>query len=311
VTIPDPAVELVGLTKAFGTQLALDGVDLRVPEGSVFGFLGPNGAGKTTTLRIITGLARPTRGRALVLGRDATAADAGLRSVIGFLPDVPGFYPWMTGEEFLHFVGRLFGLEATLIRDRTNHLLDSAGLLGVHTRIGGYSRGMKQRLGIAQALMNAPRLLLLDEPTSALDPLGRKEVLEMIDALRGRTTVFFSSHILADVERVCDAVAILNKGKLIVQSAIADLKAGAGIHHISVEVEGDVASLASSLRPAPWVHDVTQNGSLVRLSITDLQAALQTIPETIVSMGLGLRRFEVEEQSIEDIFVTLIGRDSS
>ncbi|MGB4592717.1 MAG: ABC transporter ATP-binding protein, partial [Coriobacteriia bacterium] len=187
MSAPGPAIELVGLTKTDGEAYALENVDLSVPEGSVFGFLGPNGAGKTTTLRILTGLARATSGSARVFGVDVVDADDGVRARIGFLPDVPGFYEWMTAREFLRFAGSLFGLTGSVLDERVDVLLDLAGLKDVTTKIGGYSRGMKQRLGVAQALVNAPSLLMLDEPTSALDPIGRKEVLDMIASLAGRT----------------------------------------------------------------------------------------------------------------------------
>ncbi|MHB8274764.1 MAG: ATP-binding cassette domain-containing protein [Dermatophilaceae bacterium] len=207
------SIRTTGLTKVYGEKHALDSVDLVVEEGSVFGFLGPNGAGKTTTLHILTGLAHPTSGSAQILGRDVASAGNAVRAQIGFLPDVPGFYEWMKAGEFLRFAGGLFGIARPVLDERVGMLLDLAGLGDVDTKIGGYSRGMKQRLGVAQALINAPRLLLLDEPTSALDPMGRKDVLDMLMSLRGRTTVFFSTHILADVERVCDTVAILDRGR--------------------------------------------------------------------------------------------------
>ncbi len=228
------AVEIAGLTKVFAKARALDGVDLTVPEGSVFGFLGPNGAGKTTTLRILAGLARPSGGSATVFGHDVVSGADAIHAQLGYLPDVPGFYAWMTAREFLVLSGRLFRLPAATLAERVDALLDLAGLTDVDTRIGGYSRGMKQRLGVAQALINAPRLLLLDEPTSALDPMGRREVLEMIAGLAGRTTVFFSTHILADVERVCDTVAILARGRVVAQAPIDELKTRhGGGHHVS------------------------------------------------------------------------------
>src|SRR5207342_1345733 len=165
------AIELRGLTKRFGDTLALDRVDLVVRPGAVFGFLGRNGAGKTTALRILSGLARPTAGTASVLGHDVARASDVVRSRIGFLPDVPGFYPWMTAREYLALAGRLFGLAPATLDGRADALLEMAGLASVTTRVSGFSRGMKQRLGIAQALINAPSLLMLDEPTSALDPI--------------------------------------------------------------------------------------------------------------------------------------------
>ena len=170
-----PAVELTGVTKTYGPNAALAGLDLMVPAGSVFGFLGPNGAGKTTTLRILAGLAEVTSGSAKVLGREAGSAGAAGRAHIGYLPDVPAFYGWMTADEYLRFAGSLFGLRGAELEARITTLLELAGLTEVKAHVRGFSRGMKQRLGVAQALINAPSLLLLDEPTSALDPIGRRD----------------------------------------------------------------------------------------------------------------------------------------
>ncbi len=300
------AITLIDLGKQFGATTALAGVDLAVPAGSIFGFLGPNGAGKTTTLRILTGLAKPTSGTALVLGVEMPDATADLRSQIGYLPDVPAFYPWMTAREFMHFAGRLFGLTAELIEDRTTSLLEMAGLGSVRTRIGGYSRGMKQRLGIAQALINAPRLLLLDEPTSALDPMGRRDVLEMIASLRGRTTVFFSTHILADVERVCDTVAILDRGRIVAGGPIVDLKRRYAASRIAIQVDGDVHSLGQTLTGRGWLSALEETPDQIRLTVTDLDAARRDILQVVSNSAVPLRRFEVEEASLEDVFVELL-----
>ncbi len=303
-----PAIEISGLVKRYGDAVALDGIDLSVAEGSVFGFLGPNGAGKTTTLRIITGLARATSGEARIFGDQVTSAETRMR--IGYLPDVPGFYPYMTAEEFLRFAGGLFGLTGATLDSRVSSLLDLAGLAGVDARVGGFSRGMKQRLGVAQALINAPRLLLLDEPTSALDPLGRKEVLEMIASLRGRTTVFFSTHILADVERVCDTVAILDKGRVVTQAPIDELKSRYGAHRLIVEVEGEPNALADTLRTRPYVDaaEITTDGA-VSLAVNDLERAQSDVPRILFESGLSLRRFESGEVGLEEVFVDLVGGD--
>jgi ABC-2 type transport system ATP-binding protein len=302
-----PAVETTALTKTYGQVHALQGVDLTVLEGSVFGFLGPNGAGKTTTLRILAGLARPTAGTARVLGHDVVRAGAQIRSAIGFLPDVPGFYPWMTAGEFLRLSGELFGLARTVLDERIAALLDLAGLAHVTTRIGSYSRGMKQRLGVAQALVNAPRLLLLDEPTSALDPLGRRDVLEMIASLAGRTTVFFSTHILGDVERVCDTVAILSSGRVVAQAPIEDLKSRhGGARRLAVEVDRP-DDLAGALRYAAWVTGITRDGQELTLSVSDVEVAFREIPAAVAAQGLALRRFEAVEVSLEEVFVDLVG----
>jgi ABC-2 type transport system ATP-binding protein len=309
---PAPAaVELRGLTKVYGRHAALDGVDLTVPTGSIFGFLGPNGAGKTTTLRILGGLARPSAGSAAVLGRDVQSSTNEVRSQVGFLPDVPGFYPWMTAPEFLRFAGRLFGLDAQTLEARVAALLDLAGLRGVETRVGTFSRGMKQRLGVAQALINAPRLLLLDEPTSALDPIGRKEVLDMIAALAGRTTVFFSTHILADVERVCDTLAVLDRGRVVEQASIDELKRRHGRgQRLLVEVD-DPTRLAQALVSLPWVGLIERDGATLRLTVSDLATAERTLPAVIAATGLGLRRLEADEVSLEEVFVELVGERRS
>ena len=304
-----PAVELVGVRKVFRTAAALDGLSLSVPEGSVFGFLGPNGAGKTTTLRILAGLARPTSGEARVLGHDVAGAGGDVRALIGFLPDVPAFYKWMTAPQYLRFAGSLFGLRGDVLDARVAALLDLAGLAGVGTRIGGFSRGMKQRLGVAQALVNAPRLLLLDEPTSALDPIGRREVLDMVAALRGRTTVFFSTHILADVERVCDTVAIIDRGRVAAHAPIDELRRRrGGLSRLAVEVD-EPQRLAAALEGAAWLRvvEVVEDGGL-RLATDDLEAAQRELPALIARMGFALRRLESDELSLEDVFVDLVER---
>lgn len=311
-----PAVSIRGLVKSFGGVRAVDGLDLDVPRGSVLGFVGPNGAGKTTTVRMLLGLAEPTAGDLSVLGVRPRAA---LRR-IGYLPDVPGYYPWMPAEEFLRFIASLFGLTGADADARVSALLDMSGLAGVRTRIGGFSRGMRQRLGIAQALVNAPELLVLDEPTSALDPMGRKDVLDMIDQLRGRTTVLFSSHILSDVERVCDRVAILDHGRLRAQGTLKDvIESHAGVPSVLVEVEpgGDpdadqrpVDAFATELSAQQWASSITAAPGAHSVSFTvrtsDLRAAGLGLPRLVTSHGLSLLRYEPREPSLEDVFVSLV-----
>ncbi|HVE34224.1 MAG TPA: ABC transporter ATP-binding protein [Gemmatimonadaceae bacterium] len=303
-----PAIEITRLVKKFGDAVALDGIELAVPRGSVFGFLGPNGAGKTTALRILTGLARPTSGEARILGADVSTAGNDVRSQIGYLPDVPGFYPWMTAVELVEYAGRLFGIGPATVRERAESLLEMAGLSDVRTKVGGFSRGMKQRLGIAQALINAPSVLLLDEPTSALDPIGRREVLEMIASLRGRTTVFFSTHILADVERVCDTVAILDRGRVVANAPIAELKRRAAVDRLVIEVDGDVAMLISNLEGRPWLRSIERGEGVITLAVSDLKLAQRELPAAIAATGLGLKRLEGAEVSLEDMFVALVRR---
>jgi ABC-2 type transport system ATP-binding protein len=301
------AIQISGLTKVYKETRALDGVDLTVPEGSIYGFLGPNGAGKTTALRILTGMARPTSGGATVFGHDVVHATNDVRALIGFLPDVPGYYPWMTAEEFLRFSGKLFGVKGPVLDERVESLLAMAGLQGVRQRVGGFSRGMKQRLGVAQALINAPRLLMLDEPTSALDPMGRKDVLEMIAALRGRTTVFFSTHILTDVERVCDTVAILDKGRVVREATMAELKSEGHAVRLLVEVEQGAEELEQLLAGQPWVVECRREGQVVRCVVEEMAAARRSIPAMVVEKDLALVRMVEEEPTLEDVFVGLVG----
>lgn len=302
-----PAIKTRDLTKTYGEKRALDGVDLEVEEGSIFGFLGPNGAGKTTMLRLVTGLARPTHGSVQVFGQDVATAENEVRKMIGFLPDVPGFYEWMNAEQFLHFVGGIFEIEKSVLNTRVEKLLGLAGLSQVTTKIGGYSRGMKQRLGIAQALINAPRLLLLDEPTSALDPIGRKDILDMLVTMRGRTTVFFSTHILADVERVCDSVAILDEGRTIAQGSIGELKARYGKEKVLLEVTDASEELSEEIKRRNWAASVTRGSSgAMEITVTDLLAAQREIPQMVAARGVGLSRMESGEMGLEEVFVDIV-----
>lgn len=301
------AIVTTALSKRYGRKHALDSVDLVVPEGSIFGFLGANGAGKTTTMRLLTGLAHPTSGSVRVLGHDVASAGNPVRAEIGFLPDVPAFYEWMTAQEFLLFTGRLFHLGNALLHERIDMLLDLAGLHGTNSRIGDYSRGMKQRLGIAQALINAPRLLLLDEPTSALDPMGRRDVLDMVTSLRGRTTVFFSTHILGDVERVCDTVAILDQGRIVAGGPIDELKKRYGKQKVVVEVTDGADALAHSIEQCDWATSVTRGShGAIEVAVLDIEAARRQIPVMVSAQRVGLVLMEAGEMDLEEVFVELV-----
>jgi len=306
-----PAIRTERLRKTYGSVRALDGLDLTVESGTVFGFLGPNGAGKTTTIRLLTGLARPTSGRAWVAGVEVAAHRRELAQHIGYLPEEPAFYPWMTPAEFLDHVGRVFGLTAGERTARTQELLELTGLAGVRKRrIRGFSRGMRQRLGLAQALVNRPEVLLLDEPVSALDPGGRKEVLESIDRLRGTCTVFMSTHILADVERICDAVGILADGRLIVEARREDLIAQYAAPVFEIEGENDhaaeIQAWAETLRGRPWVSGVSVSGPGVRVVVTDVEVARRELLAAAATAGLPLTRYEMVKPSLEDIFLRLV-----
>lgn len=212
------------LKKSFGGKEVLRGLDLSVPEHSILGFIGRNGAGKTTTMKAILGLLRPDSGQIFCLGEKVHFGQTRTNHYIGYLPDVPEFYSYMTPPEYLKLCGEVSGMDKSDIETRSKQLLEQVGLGGEHRRIKGFSKGMKQRLGIAQALLNHPRLLICDEPTSALDPAGRKEILDILLAVREQTTVLFSTHILSDVERICTEAAFLIDGKIAMQGTIAEMR---------------------------------------------------------------------------------------
>ncbi len=296
-------IETENLSRRFGKVAAVNKLGLRVPRGSVFGFLGPNGAGKTTTIKMLLGLTKPSAGTIRILGQPASR---NYLNRIGYLPDVPNFYSWMRGEEFLTFAGQLFSIPPKELKKRREDLLALTGLEGVKTKIGGYSRGMKQRLGLAQALINEPELVFMDEPTSALDPIGRKEVLETISQIAQRCTVFFSTHILTDVERVCDRVGILNRGELVMEETIAGLHQRFGKKALRLVVAGDPGPLAAGLVKKTWAQEVRRENDSIYCTVFDLAAAQRDIPLLVSQCSLGLVRLEPVETTLEDIFVRLV-----
>lgn len=225
------------LKKHFGSKEVLCGIDLSVPEHSIFGFIGKNGAGKTTTMKAIHGLLKADSGEIYVMGEKVHFGQTNTNRHIGYLPDVPEFYSYMTPMEYLSLCGEVCGMDKTDIVTRSKELLELVGLGKEYHRIKGFSRGMKQRLGIAQALLNRPKLLICDEPTSALDPAGRKEILDILLAAKEQTTVLFSTHILSDVERICTEVAFLHDGKIAMQGTIAELRNKQSSNGFIIEIE--------------------------------------------------------------------------
>ena len=311
----DAAISTTGLAKRYGGGvIALEGLDLTVPSGSIFGFLGPNGAGKTTTLRLLTGLATATAGSGTVAGVRIGGTNGELARSIGYLDQDPRFYTWMRGRELLTMVGQLHGLSGPALKQRVGEVLEIVGLTeAAHRRIGGYSGGMRQRLGIGQALINQPRVLFLDEPVSSLDPEGRRDVLEIISRIRGTATVFMSTHILNDVERVCDRVAILNYGHLVVEGPIDELldRYAQPIYELEPEPQqpGSVDRLASAVRGQPWARDVKVTTDTVRVFVDDPQLAGPALLPLVASSGVNLVRFERVRPSLEDVFLRLVSEE--
>jgi ABC-2 type transport system ATP-binding protein len=308
----DAAIQTTGLTKRYGAGVvALDNLNLTVPSGSIFGFLGPNGAGKTTTLRLLTGLATATSGSGSVAGMKIGGTGGDLARNIGYLDQDPRFYGWMRGRELLNMVGELHGLQGAALKQRVGEVLEIIGLTDAAARrIGGYSGGMRQRLGIGQALINQPRVLFLDEPVSSLDPEGRRDVLEIVSRLRGTATVFMSTHILNDVERVCDRVAILNVGHLVVEGPIDELldRYAQPVYELEPEPQqaGAVDRLATALRGQPWAQEVRVLPDMVRVFVNDPRVAGPAILPLVVSSGVSLVRYERARPSLEDVFLRLV-----
>ena len=295
-------LEINGLCKRFGSKQALGGVTLSVPERCVFGFVGRNGAGKTTTMKSIIGLLKPDGGEITVCGERVAYGGTKTNRFIGYLPDVPEFYGYMTAREYMSLCGRAAGMKSSDIKARTDELLELVGLSDEKHRIKGYSRGMKQRLGIAQALINRPKLLICDEPTSALDPVGRREILDILKDAGKQTSVFFSTHILTDVERICDRVAFLEGGKAALSGDIDEIRKKRSDTAVEVlpEKPSDAALLAEQF-PSGEVRD-----GCFTLKNASAQDA-EELMKCILAKHISVVRFERREPNLENMFMEAIG----
>jgi len=291
------------LTKHFKNVTAVENLDLSVPEGSLYGFLGPNGAGKTTTIKMLTGFLKPDNGNFEIMGKKVDFGDTNYMQNIGFLPDVPSYYKYMTGMEFLEMCAHFQKCDTKGIPD----LLKTTGLYKVRDRkLGAYSRGMKQRLGIAQALVNDPAILILDEPVSALDPMGRKDILDMLVSLKESKTIFFSTHILSDVERICDHAAIINEGKLLLEGSISEIAKLGGAGRIILSIDSGDDLLSPSLTAAAWVKEFTYDGKEYIIETVDDANPGKEVPSLLVDKGISIRKYEQAEPTLEDIFVKVV-----
>lgn len=235
-------LEISNLSKSFGGRRVVDGISFNVPENCIFGFIGANGAGKTTTMKMVLGLLDADGGEIKICGERVRFGATRTNRLAGYLSDVPEFYNYMRPKDYLKLCGEIVGMKAPDIRARSQELLDLVGLSDANKRIGGFSRGMKQRLGMASALLGEPRLLICDEPTSALDPIGRREILDILKQIKGKTTVVFSTHILSDVERICDEVAVISAGKITMQKAMSELRVPHRAKAMTIEFKEEVDS---------------------------------------------------------------------
>jgi ABC-2 type transport system ATP-binding protein len=287
-------IETRGLVKRYGSVTALDGVDLAVARGAVYGLVGRNGAGKTTLLGILAGLRSPTSG---------SVAIAVSRGDVAVLPDTPRFDPWLTGREVVSLAAHLTSGDAA----RVEAVIAEAGLADDLDRaVGGYSRGMLQRLGVACTVVGSPQVVLLDEPASALDPLGRREVLDLIGRLRGSATVLFSSHILGDVQEVCDTVGILDEGKLVFQGPLEDLLVGSAVPRYLVRCRPPIEPVMASLRDRLWVVDVDPvDADRFSVMVASLDDAEVRLARALAEAGARVISFAPEAVTLEQAFLEL------
>lgn len=296
------------LYKTFGKQKIIDDLSMSVPEGSIFGFIGKNGAGKTTTMKMVLGLLRPDSGNIHVCNEPVCFGQTQTNQSIGYLPDVPEFYNYMTPVQYLKLCGEVIGLSKAEISRRSQELLSLVGLNGASKQLGGFSRGMKQRLGIAQALLTQPKLLICDEPTSALDPVGRKEILDILHKISGTTTVLFSTHILSDVERICDHAAFLNEGKIVVSGTLAEIKALHGHDSLLVEfsAEKDLQLFKEQKPVGPLLLYSEENSRELILHSRNMDQVQKSLFYVLAQTGICPVKIELMEPSLESLFLEVV-----
>lgn len=317
-SIDTAVIQTNGLSKNYDGVSVLNGLNLNVPQHSIFGFLGPNGAGKSTTMKLLLGLIKPSSGQGTVFDHDIVHDSLAIRARIGYMPQQPHFYPTMTARETVRFTARFFfkGPSAK-IEERVNEVLNLVGLTDKADRpVKGFSGGERQRLGLAQAQVNYPDLLILDEPAAALDPIGRHDVLVIMERLRKYVTVFYSTHILDDVQQVSDTVAILNEGKLISQGPIEQLLNGEGQTIYTVDLQGDLAAVQARVAQEPWIEQITSQGrnghTIWQVAVSDEAAAeakllrLLLADENTTVTAFGRKKVELEEA-----FMTLVKGDNN
>jgi len=310
----DFVISTQGLGKTYGEVVALKNLDLQVPEKSIFAFLGPNGAGKTTTIKLLLGLISPTSGGGTVFGKDIVRDSVDIRANAGYLPQDARFYEHMSARQTLDYTAKFFfkGPQKEIDK-RVDEMIELVGLQGKEDRpIKGFSGGERQRLGIAQAEINFPALLILDEPAASLDPQGRRDVLAVMSRIRKYATIFYCTHILDDVQRVSDQAVIVNHGEMIAQAPIDELLAGTGETGFTVTLRGDAAGAYAQVNGLPWVSSiqVSERGrqTVWDVNVSDEAAAEDQLLSLLVSAGLKVSDFGRKEYNLEDIFLSIVER---
>lgn len=298
-------VEVKSLSKSFGHHMAVKDLSFTIEEGRCVALLGPNGAGKTTTLEMLAGLQKPTKGTISFL--DEQKGD--YREQIGYLSQQPVFYPWMNAVEFLLFMGELSGLSKAEALKRTHEMLEVVGLAdSKKRRIGGYSGGMKQRLGIAQAMIHEPKLLMLDEPVSALDPVGRREVLEMMKKLKEKMTILFSTHILHDAEEICDDVIMIHDGELAISGSLHELRRKHQEDVIKISAEENLGGWAQILETWDVVTKVILKDDTMEIVVKDISEGRRKLLAEITDKQIPITTFTIGHTTLEDLFMKVVGK---
>ncbi|MDP4089845.1 MAG: ABC transporter ATP-binding protein [Bacillota bacterium] len=296
------------LQKSYGDLKVLKEISFEIEKGKTYGFLGPNGAGKTTTMNILTGLIDFDGGEILLDGEKFNRSKSNLLKKVGYLPQTPVFYGYMTAYEYLNFIGELSSMPSSKIKKKSQELLEIMGLADAAKRkVGGYSGGMKQRFGLAVALFNEPELLILDEPTSALDPEGRAEILKLIKELKKEgMTVFLSTHILNDVERTCDEVSIINHGEIILSDNLEHLKNQFIQPVFDAEFEKDCSDLQGFLSEVKWIHKIKVNENHASIYVKSTDESKKELFKLLSNYDNTCTSYSIRKSNLEDIFIRLV-----
>ena len=310
----DPIIiDTVNLCKNYNGIEALKNLDLKVRKNSIYGFLGPNGAGKTTTIKLLLGLIKPTSGTGTIFNYDITRESLDIRARVGYLPQEPRFYEDMTAREILRFTARFFFSGPKFeIRNRIKDMLELVAIEKKADRpIKGFSGGERQRLGIAQAMINYPDLLILDEPTASLDPLGRHMILELMEKLREFSTIFYSTHILDDVQRVSDTIGILNRGTMVAKGNVDELLAGSEETIYLVTLNGDTEATYKNISEQPWIKDVTtekkREQTKWQITVSDETIAEEKLLRLILAdKNVRVSDYRKKKYELEEIFLQVI-----
>lgn len=300
-------LQVTNLRKSYGAHVSVNDISFEIEKGRCVALLGPNGAGKTTTLRMLAGLLEPTSG---MISFEGSRPGAGYRRELGYVPQSPAFYGWMTGHEYVIFAAKLSGMGTKDATSRALESLERVGLKGdARRRIGGYSGGMKQRLGLAQALVHRPRLLLLDEPVSALDPIGRREVMGLMREIREETTVVFSTHVLHDAEEICDDIILMNQGLIAEKGSLSQLRSQYSLPVIRVRTEKQEKAIQwlESLAAKPFVLETQLFGDQAIFNVNDVDMARWTILQEAAQLEIPLLQFEAGSSTLEDLFMKVVG----